>query len=509
MNRTRRPRAAASATAPAATPSTALPWLDVRGPFLVPALLLLATRLWMARLIPVAAEDAYITFRYSWNFAHGLGAVFNPGERVFGFTSAPWMAWVALGLRLGQDPVLWTRVSLVAADLVTLFALGALLERHASRRSAWCFGAFFALWPFFAAMPASGLEMGAMLALISLSAWLVDRRHPLAGAAIGLLGVFRPEGLVAAGALAIWAGRRDRLVALGIVAAVFGVLALYFGSPLPQSMLAKAAIYGTPGPAASRHWWDWALPFTFNNGLASTSEGKNFFLVAVLVSPAAAAGAVALWKARTTALAAAAVAALLVWAGYVAAGAVYFYWYFMTPLFAWILLAAVGLPRMVNGPYAYVAALLAIAGHWMYEPRLYSGRAAVEGNAFGTLGNYVEQRARPGETLMLEPIGTIGWRARDLRILDEVGLVSPEVARRRRQGPGWYADLLAAKRPDWLVVRAALLRHGEVFTGVGAPFRSLPERLEAMAAYDTAAVADTTAGEDTFVILRRRDGPKR
>lgn len=109
MNRTRRPRAAASATAPAATPSTALPWLDVRGPFLVPALLLLATRLWMARLIPVAAEDAYITFRYSWNFAHGLGAVFNPGERVFGFTSAPWMAWVALGLRLGQDPVLWTR----------------------------------------------------------------------------------------------------------------------------------------------------------------------------------------------------------------------------------------------------------------------------------------------------------------------------------------------------------------------------------------------------------------
>jgi hypothetical protein len=500
------PPRASRADAPVApqVPS-ALAWLDLRRPYLVPALLLLATRLWFASRLPFAAEDAYITFRYSWNFAKGLGPVFNAGERVLGFTSAPWMAWSALGIALGQDPVPWTRITLVVSDLVTLLAIGSLLERRASRRSAWCFGAFLAGWPYFAAMTSTGLEMGAMLALVSISAWLVDRRHPLAGGAIGLLGAFRPEGLLAAGVLAVWASRRDRLVALGVLATIVAALTLFFGSPLPQSMLAKAAVYGTPGPFASRHWWDWALPFTFNNAMATTSEGRSLFIICVLVSPAAFTGAIALWKSRKTALAAAAVATLVVWAGYAAAGTAYFFWYFATPLFAWILLAAVGMPRMVNGPAAYVAALLAIAGHWTYEPQLYSARAFLEGQSFGAIGDYVATRARPGETVMLEPIGMIGWRAREQRIVDEVGLVSPAVARRRQQGPGWYADLLDARRPEWLVVRTPLVTRGEALAGTGAPFRSLEERLAAFAAYDTSAVGDTTAGDENFLVLVRRD----
>jgi hypothetical protein len=213
------------------------------------------------------------------------------------------------------------------------------------------------------------------------------------------------------------------MVALGVLAVSIATLWIYFGSPLPLSMMAKAAVYGTPGPLTSRYWWDWAFPFAFTNAMATTSEGRNFFLLSALVAPAAAAGAVALWRARRTALASVAAAALVVWAGYAATGTAYFYWYFATPLFAWVLLAAIGLPKLVNGPYAYVAAALAIAGHWMYEPHLYTGRAFREGDAYGAIGRYVSARARPGETVMLEPIGTIGWQARDQRILDEPGLV--------------------------------------------------------------------------------------
>ena len=499
-----RPKPARPA-APAAPAAPNLAWLDVRAPFLLPALLLVVTRLWFASQIPFAAEDAYITFRYAWNFAHGLGPVFNAGERVFGFTSPPWMAWNALGIAVGQDPMLWSRVTLALADLVTLFAMAALLQRHASRTAAWCFAVFLAAWPYFAALAASGLEPGAMLALIAGTAWLLDRRSPLAGVTLGLLAVFRPEGLVAAAALAVWAPNRDRLVAGAVLVVVAGALAAYFGSPLPQSMFAKAAVYGTPGPLGSKHWWDWALPFPVGNGLADTSEGKNFFLVTVLVAPAAFAGIAALWRARTTALAAAAAAGVLVWLGYIATGAVYFYWYFATPLFAWIALAAVGLPTIVTGWYVYAAVATAIAGHWTFEPLLYIGRAYSEGQAFGTLGSYVAQRAAKGETVLLEPIGTVGWRARDVRVLDEVGLVTADVAARRRQGPGWYADLLARRKPEWLVVRAGLLRRGEAFTGAGAPFRSLEERLQALAAYDTAAVGDTTAGDENFLVLVRRD----
>ena len=59
------------------------------------------------------------------------------------------------------------------------------------------------------------------------------------------------------------------------------------------------------------------------------------------------------------------------------------------------------------------------------------------------------------------------------------------------------------------MIRAGLVRRGEAFTGAGAPFRSLEERLAALAAYDTAAVGDTTAGDENFLVLRRADLPRR
>jgi hypothetical protein len=30
-------------------------------------------------------DDAYISLRYSWSLAHGLGLVFDPGQHVEGF----------------------------------------------------------------------------------------------------------------------------------------------------------------------------------------------------------------------------------------------------------------------------------------------------------------------------------------------------------------------------------------------------------------------------------------
>src|SRR5437899_2242148 len=63
---------------------------DPRGPFLVPLILLLATRGVAWASIPLPAEDAFITYRYALNLALGHGLVYNPGERVMGFTSPAW-----------------------------------------------------------------------------------------------------------------------------------------------------------------------------------------------------------------------------------------------------------------------------------------------------------------------------------------------------------------------------------------------------------------------------------
>src|SRR5262249_43827913 len=45
-------------------------------------------------------DDAFISFRYALNLARGQGLVFNPGERVEGYTNFLWTVLLAAGARL-------------------------------------------------------------------------------------------------------------------------------------------------------------------------------------------------------------------------------------------------------------------------------------------------------------------------------------------------------------------------------------------------------------------------
>src|SRR3972149_11082877 len=44
----------------------------------------------------VLFDDAMISMRYAYNLAHGLGPVWNAGERVEGFTNPLWVGFMAL-----------------------------------------------------------------------------------------------------------------------------------------------------------------------------------------------------------------------------------------------------------------------------------------------------------------------------------------------------------------------------------------------------------------------------
>src|SRR5688572_14364842 len=265
------------------------PWhrtlLDPRAPYLVPLVLLVAARAWFWRMFPFASEDAYITFRYARHLLEGYGLVYNPGERVMGFTSPLWTLWNALGYALTRDPVLWSRASACAADVVTLAGLTWLLDRYASRASAWCFAVFFAAWPYFSAVAVSGMENGVLVALLVLAAVLVERRSLAAGPALAAAALLRPEGVVAALVLAVRARARERIAAAVLAGAGFVALWSYYGTVVPQSVHAKASVYGTPGPWGGRHWWDWFLPFPLGDWPV-TSEGSALFAMAVVTAPA-------------------------------------------------------------------------------------------------------------------------------------------------------------------------------------------------------------------------------
>jgi hypothetical protein len=493
-----------SPRAPQGKPGFAWPTLrellDTRRPFLIPAVVLVVSRLVLARFIPYAAEDAYITFRYARNLAHGVGLVFNPEQRVFGFSSPLWTMWVALGFKLGALPVPWTRLTTIGMELVTLVTVVAMLRRYATNTAAWCFAFFFVAWPYFSAVSVSGMENPSMVGLIALTAAWCARRSLWAGPGLGALVLMRPEGLAPALVLAVIASWRDRLMGAAIATAGLVGLTLYFGSPIPQSMLAKSAIYGTPGPWAGRYWWDWLTPFVFGRFTPVTDAG-HLFLLSIAMAPAIVLGVRALWPERRSPLAGFVAACLAVWLGYALLGVAFFYWYLVIPLAGFAALAAVGFPSLARGRALYVSFAALTIGLWTIVPQLYLGRAQNEWLGFAQVAKYLAGHARPGEKVMLEPIGMIGYQA-PLIVVDEVGLVSPQVVERRLKGPGWYADLAASERPDWLVIRRGVFR-GQSFAGAGAPFRNLAERDALSARYALAAQIDTTSGDYALLILRR------
>ena len=67
------------------------------------AILLIVFILLSYHYISNSVDDTYITFRYSRNLAHGFGPVYNPGERVEGYSNFLFMALIGFGMLFGLD----------------------------------------------------------------------------------------------------------------------------------------------------------------------------------------------------------------------------------------------------------------------------------------------------------------------------------------------------------------------------------------------------------------------
>jgi hypothetical protein len=368
-----------------------------------------------------------------------------------------------------------------------------------SRVSAWSWALFFALFPLFAAYAVLGLETSLLLFLVVASAVWARSPHPAAGVPLGLLALTRPEGLVAAAIIGLGATWRARITGLGLLGAGVIALTLYYGSPIPQSVLAKATTYGMPGPLAGFDWISGFVPFFFGKW-PSLPETLHLFPLALVGTPAPIA-ALPWLLGRKDPLAWATLAGLSVLAVYALVGVPYFAWYFVLPLAAWGWFASAGLPAITRHRALYAALALYLLSDFFYLGQLYRSRASFESVLFARTAEALYEASGGEGTVFLEPIGIIGYRCR-MRVIVEVGLLSRRVRARRQQGAAWYADIVRDERPGFLVVRPASLRRNESFAGAQAPFRSATERDQVLAGYEEIS----SSGDETnkIAVLRRR-----
>lgn len=111
--------------------------LTIRFNLLVMAFLALGLCLWWSRAVTL--DDAFISYRYAANLIAGHGLVYNPGERVEGYSNFLWVMLSAAGMALGLPPLAVTRgIGLIAYFCGALLCVYLARTESDSRRTTTC-----------------------------------------------------------------------------------------------------------------------------------------------------------------------------------------------------------------------------------------------------------------------------------------------------------------------------------------------------------------------------------
>ncbi|HJP29612.1 MAG TPA: hypothetical protein QGF95_03555 [Candidatus Latescibacteria bacterium] len=213
----------------------------------------------------VLQDDAYISLVYAKNLVDGVGLVFNPGERVEGYTNFSWVMLLTLPHALGLDAVVVARtLGVLAASALILLSwrLASSLSSRPADPAHLATPCLLAANGALAFWTLSGMETALFALLITAGAVRYLQRGELdgwTGILFGLAALTRPEGwmffglTVAHRGVRLLLGPSSSTVALrGLWPPTVGYAALvlphllfrwlYYGYPLPNTFYAKTGV---------------------------------------------------------------------------------------------------------------------------------------------------------------------------------------------------------------------------------------------------------------------------
>jgi hypothetical protein len=245
-----------------------------------------------------STDDAFITFRYVRNMLDGNGLVYNPGERVEGYTNFLWAMLVAGPTSLGANITRTAKALGLLSGIGTLLAVFLVMrscaaERYSDRATKWMVilpSALLAANGGFAMWSLGGLETLFFTFLLSLVIYVYLKARGgaamyLCGLLFALLVMTRPDGVIFLAATVVHMGivcvffrsttsGKPSAWDLGRVAVVFLVVYVpyfawrysYYGYLLPNTFYAKvgaAPAVSVLGPMLRGLKYSWRFTVEF------------------------------------------------------------------------------------------------------------------------------------------------------------------------------------------------------------------------------------------------------
>ena len=441
-------------------------------------------------------EDALITLQHAENAARGLGLTHTPqaGAPLHGFTS-PLSVLIPLAGELINRGFGLALLKLLSAFLAGVSVWLGMRIAHAMGLAygfVLLVGGYIALEHHQILYGMAGMETQVVLTILLFSFYtLLDFNPNLVGISLGLAMLGRPDmvfWVAIAFVLIAWRCRQQKdwrpvWIALAWLAALYGpwlaFTTWYYGSPVPNTIIAKAFGYNNWWYLGHGRWhlltllWFRIRFYVFGGlGPAYGGNGTSFQLfgdggaiacgILLLMVP----GCVRAWRRKDPVSSGVCAFAVTYSLYYLFAMNFSFGWY-VVPLSATIVLVSSSgadlllrsmVSRSLWRPVSLGFAIVYVSTLVLVLPVCIAGdrhvQQFVEDGNRRRIGEYLARIAAPDQTIGCEPLGYVGYYSR-LIVYDFPGLCSRKVTEfilTHRKNRGLQA-MLEALEPDYLVLR--------------------------------------------------------
>lgn len=474
-------------------------------------------------------DDGLTTITHARNVPLGLGLIHHPGEGpVHGFTSALGVLVPLVGELIHEGSGMLTmRIASLAAVCVALgYARFLCRDLNIGAFPTAFVLAYFAFDQNMIFFGMSGMETQVAVAILVAGIYYVRRAEFVpAGICLGLAPLVRPEfvlWMAPAFVYLVVINRRRALLAAGISAAVIApwvaFTTLYYGSPIPNTIIAKSTANPIPS-LFSAEWSSWFAnqltghtvvliyhlqPFReVWSTTATPIPSPVLVAVAIAVLYFFVLGLVASRRRRDLWPAIAFLGLFLAYRIYFLPAVNYYEWYLPPFLGVVMIVVAVGMQQMsvslpVPPKAAAVVLSIAFAMHMPFSFAVDRQVQSVDDQVRTNVALYLKANVQPGQSVVSESAGYIGFYG-DVKLYDYPGLTSKTSVRALQSLPPNERDiphLIAAVNPDWLVLRPWELQQFR------AEFPDVAARYEVSKVFEMPgvpeSVLDTGGGEIGF-----------